>query len=98
MFILGSSSPLTARAEFHPKMVGLTGTHEQIKDICRSFRVYYSRPEVDGSDDYLVDHSIIQYLMDPEGTFVAYYGQNTAAPDAAKSILEHMEEFEVAKK
>ena len=28
--------------EFHPKMIGLTGTEEQIKEACKSFRVYYS--------------------------------------------------------
>eukprot|EP00049_Salpingoeca_infusionum_P000626 m.41273 g.41273 ORF g.41273 m.41273 type:complete len:280 (+) comp10538_c0_seq2:541-1380(+) len=76
--------------QFHPKMQGLIGTHEQIKDMCKQYRVYYSRPEPDGSDDYLVDHSIIQYLLAPNGDFVAYYGQNSTSPQAAKSIMEHM--------
>lgn len=75
-------------------MVGLTGTFDQIKAICRHFRVYYSRPEPDGTDDYLVDHSIIQYLLDPEGTFVAYYGQNTTSPEAISSIMEHIAEYD----
>lgn len=79
--------------QFHPKMVGLTGTHEQIKHICKQFRVYYSRPNPDGNEDYLVDHSIIQYLMAPDGTFVSYYGQNTTAEQATKSILEHMDTY-----
>ncbi|EGD73325.1 SCO1 protein [Salpingoeca rosetta] len=79
--------------QFHPKMVGLTGTHDQIKHICKQFRVYYSRPNPDGEEDYLVDHSIIQYLMAPDGTFVAYYGQNTTAEQATKSILDHMDTY-----
>lgn len=74
-------------------MVGLTGSHDQIKHICKQFRVYYSRPTPDGSDDYLVDHSIIQYLMAPDGSFVAYYGQNSTSEQATESILQHMDTF-----
>eukprot|EP00056_Hartaetosiga_gracilis_P004745 m.77877 g.77877 ORF g.77877 m.77877 type:complete len:248 (-) comp11931_c0_seq6:1335-2078(-) len=80
--------------DFHPKMIGLTGSHEQIKHICKQFRVYYSRPEPDPSNpDYLVDHSIIQYLMAPDGAFVAYYGQNTTADKETESILNHMDTY-----
>ena len=51
-------------AEFHPGLVGLTGTWEQIKDVCKKYRVYFSTPEgVKPGMDYLVDHSIYFYLM-----------------------------------
>ncbi|RDA95295.1 hypothetical protein CP533_3497 [Ophiocordyceps camponoti-saundersi (nom. inval.)] len=58
-------------AEFHPAFIGLTGTYDQIKDMCKKYRVYFSTPqEVKPGQDYLVDHSIYFYLMDPEGDFV----------------------------
>ncbi|EDQ92823.1 uncharacterized protein MONBRDRAFT_17047 [Monosiga brevicollis MX1] len=82
--------------QFHPRLLGLTGTHEQIKHICKKFRVYYSRPQVDGDEDYLVDHSIIQYLMDPEGHFVAYYGQNMTAEQMLESVQDHIREYNAA--
>jgi hypothetical protein len=38
--------------------------------------------------DYLVDHSIIMYLMDPDGEFVTFYGKNFTATQLANSISE----------
>ncbi|EPY49454.1 copper chaperone Sco1 [Schizosaccharomyces cryophilus OY26] len=74
--------------DFHPKIVGLTGTHDEIKDICKKFRVYFSTPkDVDPQkDDYLVDHSVFFYLMDPNGQFVEVFGRNSTAEDMARAI------------
>ena len=56
--------------EFHPSMIGLTGTWEQIKAVCKLYRVYFSTPEgVKPGMDYLVDHSIYFYLMGESSTF-----------------------------
>jgi len=50
--------------EFHPSLIGLTGTWEQIKAVCKLYRVYFSTPQgVKPGMDYLVDHSIYFYLM-----------------------------------
>lgn len=41
-----------------------TGTYDQIKQTCKSYRVYFSTPpEIKPGQDYLVDHSIYFYLM-----------------------------------
>ncbi|KAH8802851.1 Sco1 protein [Xylogone sp. PMI_703] len=78
-------------SEFHPDIVGLTGTWEQIKDICKKYRVYFSTPpNVKPGQDYLVDHSIYFYLMDPEGDFVEAIGRQHSPEQAAKIILEHV--------
>ena len=50
--------------EFHPRIVGLTGTYDQVKHVCKMYRVYFSTPrDVKPGEDYLVDHSIYFYLM-----------------------------------
>lgn len=55
-------------ADFHPRLVGLTGSYEAVKAACKAYRVYFSTPpNADPKGDYLVDHSIFFYLMDPEG-------------------------------
>ncbi len=56
----------------------------------QAYRVYYSRPDTGNSADYLVDHTIIVYLLDPKGDFAAYYGQNTVADDMAAKIAKHI--------
>lgn len=54
--------------EFHSGIMGLTGTYEQVKHVCKQYRVYFSTPrDVKPGEDYLVDHSIYFYLM---GEFV----------------------------
>lgn len=50
--------------EFHARMIGLTGNWDQIKAVCKLYRVYFSTPQgVKEGGDYLVDHSIYFYLM-----------------------------------
>lgn len=56
-------------SEFHPKFIGLTGTYDQIKSVCKAYRVYFSTPPViKPGQDYLVDHSIYFYLMGTPST------------------------------
>jgi protein SCO1/2 len=58
-------------AAFSPRIMGLTGTPEQIAEVAREYRVYYA-PQAAGAagGGYTVDHSSILYLMDPDGRFV----------------------------
>ncbi|KAI9841277.1 MAG: Cu-binding protein [Sclerophora amabilis] len=78
-------------AEFHPDLIGLSGSWEQVKSICKLYRVYFSTPpNVKPGQDYLVDHSIYFYLMDPEGDFVEAIGKQHTAEQAATIITNHV--------
>ena len=64
---------------FDPRIRGFTGTPHQIARIASEYRVYYKRnPTTDGG--YVMDHSAVLYLMDPNGKFVGViaYQENTA--------------------
>ena len=67
---------------FRPRLLGLTGTPEQVAAAAKAFRVYYAKVKNSGSAaDYMMDHSTIIYLMGPDGRFVKHMTYTT---DAAK--------------
>lgn len=58
---------------FHPRLIGLTGTPEQIKSVADAYLVMYKAQPPVGADakGYLVDHSRQAYLMGPKGEPIA---------------------------
>lgn len=50
---------------FHPSIIGLSGTPEQVKDAARSFKVFYAK--VGDTEDYSMDHSAYLYVMNRQG-------------------------------
>ncbi|MBF9036796.1 SCO family protein [Rhodobacterales bacterium HKCCE2091] len=57
----------------HPRMVGLTGTEQQIADVAGEYRAYYDVHDDGGEEFYLVDHSTFTYLVLPEDGFVDFF-------------------------
>ncbi|OCF34716.1 hypothetical protein I317_03791 [Kwoniella heveanensis CBS 569] len=83
--------------EFHPRMIGLVGDYEAVKNTCKKYRVYFSTPpDATATDDYLVDHSIFFYLMDPLGQFVDAFGKATTADQVAEKVLDSMSKWDAA--
>lgn len=56
---------------FHPRLIGLTGTEAEIKDVAKRYGVYFSKQEPSASGDYLVDHSRSLLLFGPDGAPIA---------------------------
>lgn len=52
---------------FHPRLVGLTGTREEIAAMARAHGVYYARGETATEGGYSMDHSRNTILYGPEG-------------------------------
>jgi len=66
----------------HEKMIGLTGSPEQVKAASRAYKTYYKANE--GDDDYyLVDHSTFSYLVLPEVGFVEFFRREDTAEQMA---------------
>ncbi|ONK59521.1 uncharacterized protein A4U43_C08F7280 [Asparagus officinalis] len=83
--------------EFHSDLVGLTGTTDEVRQVARAYRVYYMKTEEEGSD-YLVDHSIVMYLMDPNMKFVKFFGKNHDVDSLAEGIIKEISEHKKQKK
>lgn len=75
--------------EFHPKLIGLTGNSDEIKKVARAYRVYYMKTAEEDSD-YLVDHSIVMYLMDPRMEFVKFFGKNNDVDSLTDGVIKEI--------
>ncbi len=66
---------------FHERLVGLTGTPEQIAAVAKAYRVYYQKVVLkDSSLGYSVDHSGFIYLMDGKGQYLSHF-RHDATPE-----------------
>ncbi|MFC7048123.1 SCO family protein [Emcibacter nanhaiensis] len=73
-------------ALFHDKLIGLTGTVEQINTIKKTYRVYAEKTESTAATDYLVDHTSIIYLMDPRGDYLSHFSYGTTPEEMAEKL------------
>lgn len=81
--------------DFHPSFVGLVGGFAETKAVCKAYRVYFSTPpDADPKGDYLVDHSIFIYLMDPSGQFVDACGQSISQDEVELKINEAIKDWQ----
>jgi len=69
----------------HKKMIGLTGSPEQVAAASKAYRTYYKAQ--DKSDEfYLVDHSTFTYLVLPEHGFVEFFRRDVSADVMADQV------------
>ena len=70
----------------HPRMIGLTGSPAQIDAAKKAFAVYGERRQGGGPTDYLVDHTVLTYLMAPEAGLLTFFRRDATAEDVAESV------------
>ncbi len=85
--------------QFEPRIIGLTGTPEEIAAVARKYRVYYRKvtaeelgDETSGDgQDYLMDHSAYLYLMGPDGGFLEVFTHTQDPAEIARAIRAAIE-------
>lgn len=75
---------------FHERLVGLTGTPDQIKQVANAYRVFYRKAEDPDYTEYLMDHTSFVYLLDPDGKVVSMFRYGTPPEEMARLIRARM--------
>lgn len=70
---------------FHPRMLGLTGSAEQVAAASKAYRTYYKAQDT-GDDYYLVDHTTYTYLVLPDHGFVEFFGRDVRPEEMAERV------------
>lgn len=72
----------------HPRMVGLTGTEDQIRAASQAYRTYYKKQEADQADPdyYLIDHTTFTYLVFPGEGFIEFFRRDLAPDQMADQV------------
>lgn len=73
-------------SRFHPRLIGLTGTPQQIAQAARAYRVYYAKVRPPNASDYLMDHSSFTYLVGPDGRVRQLFRPETPPESMAAAI------------
>ena len=72
----------------HPKLIALTGSSDEIREVMRLFKVYGQKSGENSAnnEDYLMDHSAFTYLVDSSGKFIDYFNRKISAEEMADRI------------
>lgn len=74
---------------FHSKLVGLTGSADEVKAAARTYKAYYAKVNEDDPDgNYTMDHSSTTYVMGPDGLYVAHFNHGTDSAIMAARLKE----------
>ncbi|WP_417770502.1 SCO family protein [Stappia sp.] len=71
----------------HERMIGLTGTPEQVKAAAQAYRVYYKKQDSEENDEYyIVDHTTFSYLVTPEDGFLEFIRRDETPEQVADKV------------
>lgn len=76
---------------FDPRIVGLTGTQEQIDKAISAYKVYATKVNDPNMTEYTMDHSGYMYLMSPEDELLEIFRTSDTADNMVKKIQKHLD-------
>ena len=77
---------------FDHRIIGLTGTTKQVTAVQRAYRIFSQRRNAvgDDSDDYLIDHTSISYMMGPSGEFKTFFSNGSTPEEFVTKIRQQL--------
>ena len=76
---------------FHPRLIGLTGTPDEIAEVAKKYLIIYNKRETEGSSEYLLDHSRQGYFFGPQGEPIALLPFDGTPQEIADEIKRWMQ-------
>jgi cytochrome oxidase Cu insertion factor (SCO1/SenC/PrrC family) len=73
-------------ALFDPRIIGLTGSPQQIDAAEKAFRVYAGSVPDPATHSYLINHTSLIYLLGPHNHLKALFGRDTTADQLAADL------------
>lgn len=77
-------------AAFHPAIVPLTGSEDEIRRVATTFKVFYEKVPRKGSSAYAIDHTAYTFLLDREGRFVILFPPGTPSARMLEMLREQI--------
>lgn len=78
-------------SNFHPSFLAMTGNAEQIESARKAYKVFAQKAEkVEGTDNYVMDHSSIIYVMDRQGNLVAHFNHSTPSENIVTALRRYL--------
>jgi protein SCO1 len=77
-------------AMFHPRLIGLTGTPEELRAVADSYKVYYAKYLPPDGSVYLIDHTGFTYLMGRFGEYLGFFPPGTPSDRMVEIIRQHL--------
>lgn len=74
-------------AAFSPRIIGLTGSADQVAGAAKAFAAYYAKGE-ETAGGYLMDHSRMTYLMGRKGEPIALLPTDKKPADVAAELAK----------
>jgi len=73
--------------EDYPHFLGLTGSMNQIKSVTKNYRIYFSMGPKTDDGDYILDHSIVIYLINPNGVYQNHFMDRAQPPESIYTVI-----------
>jgi len=75
---------------YHPRLIGLTGSARQIKQIAGAYKVYYGKTEPAKQAERSIDHSSFIYLVGRDGHYQGFLPPGTSAERMVDAIRPYL--------
>jgi protein SCO1/2 len=77
-------------SQFHRRLIGLTGTREQVRAVADSYKAYYAEYVPPGGAVDVIDHTGFIYLVGRDGQYMGFFPPGTSAERLLEIIRPYL--------